>query len=117
MGLVYGGDPWPVIVAAGVLMLTAGFLFALIMWWSMPPAGRAFTSPPVDAPGRTFDCCCFDRPVRVLVIDPTQVRITYRAKHARRSVRSWRRIHPAPPGHEGAGGTGKGKPPARVPTA
>ncbi|GAA0371875.1 hypothetical protein GCM10010319_57450 [Streptomyces blastmyceticus] len=114
---MYGGDPWPVIVAAGVLMLTVGFLFALVMWWSMPPAGRAFTPPPVDAPGKKFDCYCFDRPVSVLVIDPAQVTITHRAKHARRPARWWRRIRPAPPGHEGAGGTGRGRPPAPVLTS
>ncbi|MFF4738767.1 hypothetical protein ACFY2W_23220 [Streptomyces sp. NPDC001262] len=114
---MYGGDPWPVIIGAGALTVSAAVVFGLAMWWMLPPAGRAFTPPPVDAPGTTYHCYCYDRPVRVAVIDPAHCTVVMRrVRHRRppRVVRWWRRIRPAPPGDEGAVGAGSGSPPAPV---
>jgi hypothetical protein len=101
----------------GLVALSVGFgLLALVaIYGSMPGPDRAFSPPPVDQPGFTFSCYCYDRPLRVLIVDPkAEVRITApqpqpaaRARHAKQPPN-----HRARPdnhvSHAEAGGGGEG---------
>ncbi|WKK26579.1 hypothetical protein QZH56_13870 [Streptomyces olivoreticuli] len=113
---MYAADPWPVIIGALVLTLSVLGLALLVMWWATPNPHRGLLPPPVDAPGARYRCWCHNEPTEVLVVPPDAVVVLSSGRHARpsRLATLRHRIRPAPPGHEGAGGTGKGKPPAPV---
>lgn len=117
-------DPGPVAIGIIVITLSILALALLIMWWAMPSPRRAFTPPPIDVPGMRFRCYCYEDPITVIVLASPEheQQLAARARqqrrhrrHARLSPRRpWRRIRPAPPGHEGSVGAGRGRPPAPV---
>ncbi|GGZ96745.1 hypothetical protein GCM10010329_17470 [Streptomyces spiroverticillatus] len=59
-------------VFLGVIALAVGLavLSLVAIYASMPSASRAVSPPPNDQPGRVYSCYCWDRPLRVLIVDP-----------------------------------------------
>ncbi|MCA6093503.1 hypothetical protein LE181_15205 [Streptomyces sp. SCA3-4] len=116
-------DPGP--IAIGIVVLTLSLLLGLLLllWWLLPNPHTGFTPPP-NAPGHRYRCYCYAEPITVVVLasPEDEKRLLARARRQRRHrrharsapSRPWRRIRPAPPGHEGAGGRGRGRPPAPV---
>lgn len=113
----------PAVLGVIALSVGLGVLSLVVIYASIPPAARAVTPPPVDQPGRVYSCYCFERPMRVLVVDPAaSIRID--APPVTRQAPSGRHARKPPPDHRtrpehvshvGAGGGGKrGGPPVRA---
>lgn len=56
----------------GVTTLAVGLavLSLVAIYASLLAASRAVPPPTGDQPGRVYSCHCFDRPLRVLIVDP-----------------------------------------------
>lgn len=101
-----------VVIGALILSVSLGLLALLAIYASMPSPHRA-VSPPPNRPGTHYRCHCWDRPIRVLIVDPPdpQSQTTSRARHAKPH-----QDHRARPNasHAGAGGGGRGAPPVHA---
>ncbi|WHM36326.1 hypothetical protein [Streptomyces sp. BPTC-684] len=63
-----------------VLAVCVAMLALLAIYWSMPPAHRAYVALPTDRDGYSYTCYCWRDPVRVILC-------TGSGKHRRRHAR------------------------------
>ncbi|MFD4835298.1 hypothetical protein ACFWPV_36515 [Streptomyces uncialis] len=54
----------------GGLSVGLGLLALVAIHASMPDPRRAMTPPPLDRPGHTYHCHCYERPLRVEILEP-----------------------------------------------
>lgn len=109
----------PAVLGVIALSVGLGMLSLIMIYASMPSASRAVSPPPVGQPGRVYSCYCFDRPLRVLIVDPAAtVRVdtlpSPSGRHAKKQPPG-HRSRPSHVSHVGAGSGGKrGAPPIRA---
>ncbi|KOX33059.1 MULTISPECIES: hypothetical protein [unclassified Streptomyces] len=102
--------PTPALIGVVTLCASLGVLALVAIYASMPSPRRAMTPPP-DRPGIRYSCYCWQRPVRVLIVEPEpepeqQPVAARRGRHAKGNTDH--RAHPhASPAAAGSGGRGK----------
>ncbi|MFC8495345.1 hypothetical protein ACFUJU_32050 [Streptomyces sp. NPDC057235] len=100
--------PTPALIGVVTLCASLGVLALVAIYASMPSPRRAMTPPP-DRPGIRYSCYCWQRPVRVLIVEPEpeqQPVAARRGRHAKGNTDH--RAHPhASPAATGSGGRGK----------
>jgi len=89
------------VIAVVSLSVSLGVVALIAIYCSMPSPRRAVAPAPVDRPGYTYTCYCYNESVRVLILD-SEVPRRRHARHGSKPARS--RSRPVSSPNAGAAG-------------